>query len=372
MGRELKEFLINKIAAGPLRFYDFMKYALYHPCWGYYVKDKVKIGKEGDFYTSPHVHNAFGHCIADQLHEMWTICHKPRDFYLVEVGPGTGLLASDILEYCQKHEDFFAAIKYVLMETSPYMIEIQKNKLEKYAAKCIWIKSLASLNSFTGVVFSNELLDAFPVHKVTKIDDELKEVYINYQDGSFYETPGEISTHDIMVYINELNIELKDGQELEINLEAKGWLTELALKLDKGFVITIDYGYKTSELDEPFRFKGTLMSYYHHTSTEDVLRHPGEQDITSHVNFSGLKHFGEKAGLQTAGYTSQMRFLINLGIANKMTLGPDAEGVKNSLALKRLTMPDGMGERFKVLVQYKGLEVTKLKGLSGFFDTLKI
>lgn len=372
MGNELKDFLINKITAGPLRFYDFMKYALYHPDWGYYVKDKTKIGKEGDFYTSPHVHNAFGYCIAEQLYEMWLICNKPKNFQLIEMGPGTGLLASDILDYSQKYEEFFAATKYILIETSPYMTKLQKKLLKKYASKCIWNESIVNIDSFIGVVFSNEFFDAFPVHKVAKIGDELKEVYVNYLDGSFYETYGEISSHEIVKYINELQIELKDGQELEINLKAGKWLAELSSKLHKGFVITIDYGYKTDELQEPFRFKGTLMSYFNHTNTEDVLKNPGNQDITSHVNFSALKHFGEKVGLKTAGYTSQMRFLINLGIADKMNLGSGLEGIKNSLALKRLTMPDGMGERFKVLVQYKGLEAPKIKGLNGFFNALKI
>ncbi|KUO48960.1 MAG: hypothetical protein APF76_10005 [Desulfitibacter sp. BRH_c19] len=372
MSQELREYLIEHIANKPLRFYDFMKIALYHPIWGYYVKDKPKIGREGDFYTSPNVHSAFGHCIAEQLYEMWTICKKPKEFYLVEMGPGTGLLAKDILDYSQDYGDYYDAIAYVLIETSPYMTDVQKRQLEGHAGKCRWENSISKINNFTGIVFSNELVDAFPIHKVTQLDGKLKEIYIQYENGAFCEEIGELSNNDIADYLDELHISLEDEQEIEVNLDAINWLEEVASKLEKGFLITIDYGYKTKELEEPFRFKGTLMSYSNHTNTQDVLLNPGEQDITSHVNFSAIKHYGEKTGLQTAGYTSQMRFLVNLNIADKMKLGSDLEGVKNSYALKRLTMPDGMGEKFKVLIQHKDIEVKGLKGLNGFFSTLKI
>lgn len=373
MSKELEEYLIDHIANKPLRFYDFMRIALYHPNWGYYLKDKPKIGKEGDFYTSTNVHSAFGHCIAEQLYEMWTTINKPKEFYLVEMGPGTGLLANDILDYLKdNHGEYYDKIHYRLIETSSYMADVQKQQLENHAHKCRWENSITKLNKFTGVVFSNELVDALPIHKVTQLDGKLQEIYIEYENGAFYEKVGELSNNDIAEYLAELHISLEDGQELEVNLDALAWLQEVASKLEKGFLITIDYGYQTRELEEPFRFKGTLMSYANHTNSQDVLSNPGEQDITSHVNFSAIKHYGEKVGLKTAGYTSQMRFLVNLNIADKIKLGSDYQGVKNSYALKRLTMPDGMGERFKVLIQSKGIEAKCLKGLTGFFSTLKI
>ncbi|MEW6624382.1 MAG: SAM-dependent methyltransferase [Bacillota bacterium] len=335
------------------------------------MQNRPKIGSSGDFYTSPHVHSGFGYCIAEQIHEMWQVCQSPEKFFIVEFGPGTGLLARDILTYLQKaHYEMFQCTEYHLVETSLYLLHLQKDELAEYHEKCFWSESISHLPLCEGVFLSNEFLDAFPVHKLKKINDEIREIYVTYTDGAFQEVPGVISNPLIMDYMVRLRILLEEGQEIEVNLDGVKWLGEAALKLQKGFIITIDYGYTTKELTEPFRFEGTLMSYVNHRSTADVLSDPGKQDITAHVNFSALMDFGEEYGLKTCGYTSQMRFLANLNIFER-TKNFQGLSQKDILGIKRLIMPEGMGERFKVLIQSKGFCDCSLTGLKGIFSALK-
>lgn len=369
MSKELEQIIIEKIEYSPITFYEFMQTALYHDEWGYYINSKPKIGRSGDFYTSPNVHSAFGYCIAEQIFEMWGLCNKPSNFKLVEMGPGTGLLAKDILTYLQNYKELFDGLQYILVETSPYLKGIQEKELSSFINKCLWIDTIENLDSLVGVFFSNELVDAFPVHKITLKNGIIKEIYVNYKDGTFIEELGPVSNKKIYTYIEKLGFDLQEEQEIEVNLDAIDWLRNISKALKKGFLITIDYGYKAQELLEPFRFKGTLMSYAKHSKSENVLDNPGEQDITAHVNFSALMDAGKEFGLHTAGYTSQMRFLVNLNIHEKAS-----NNIKDIYAIKRLIMPNGMGERFKVLIQYKGLNEQELKltGLQGFFKPLSL
>jgi SAM-dependent MidA family methyltransferase len=376
MIQELNAFIKTELNTKKVSFYDFMTWALYHPKWGYYSRKAPQIGLQGDFYTSPHVHPAFGYCIADQLFQMWKACGSPKKFSIVEAGPGTGLLARDILEYIEKyHDDLYQALSFYLIESSSYLTAVQQSTLGQFSLKCIWATTLqqTGLRNMTGVILSNEFVDALPVRKLRIINGKPMESYIKFEDGVFAEKYMEVSDHEVLDYLKRLGISFAEGQQLEVNLDVLHVLLEVSQVLGKGFVITIDYGYLAGELREPFRHDGTLMSYKNHCATQDVLSNPGEQDITAHVNFSALMDYGKDFGIETTGYTTQMRFLINLGVLekarnNSASIGQNA---KHTLAVKRLIMPEGMGERFKVLIQHKGLKNPDLKGIKGFFDPLK-
>lgn len=370
MDKDLSSEIIKMIKAeGPLTFAEFMAQALYHPRLGYYNKPKVKIGRAGDYYTSPGVHAAFGGCLAKQFWEMWHVLGQPEVFSLIEFGPGDGQLAKDILDYISDHYPvFYQAIRYHLVEISPYHRDLQFDKLQGHLNVFWPDSSTLGKGEHLGCIFSNEFVDALPVHRVV-YDGNLKELYVTVEGTGFGELLGGLSKPELQSYLDEQNILLEDKQELEINLAALQWLELAAASLKRGFVLTVDYGYQAAELAMPQLQRGTLVCYYKHQVVNSPYQNVGEQDITSHVNFTALQHFGGKFNLNTVGLTTQMKFLVGLGILQL----PDnptqsyVERQKALLAIKRLIMPQGMGESFRVLIQYKGPQETfVLQGLQDF------
>lgn len=358
----LSEIIIQKIhKEGPIPFREFMEMALYYPGLGYYTIDRDKIGKQGDFYTSPNVSSAFGEMLGRQLEEMYQILGE-REFTVVEMGAGMGLLSMDVLEYLKKNAELYRNLDYCIIEKSPAMQKEQRNRLGN---KVRWCNSIHELSGMTGCIFSNELVDAFPVHQV-EMGDELMEVFVDH-DGGFLEVLKPAS-HELKEYLGELCVALPHGYRTEINLDAVRWIEDIASSIKKGYVITIDYGYPSSELYQEYRNRGTIMCYYRHTENEDPYQHIGEQDITSHVNFSALERRGNKKGLKLCGFTDQMHFLMGLGIEEylmKLQENEPENYLKKMLPVKTLMME--MGETFKVLIQNKGLECKGLSGLN--FDS---
>lgn len=355
-----------------------MELALYHPEEGYYTSGRCLIGREGDFYTAPDVSPLFGAMLARQMVEMWKVMGEPERFDLVEFGPGKGTLARDILTYIKaEHPRFFSALTYYGVEVSPSFAvqqqEILSRSFDSENVKICWVKDLSLIGSesgITGCIFSNELIDAFPVHRVRKVAGKLKEIYVGLEEGGFMELPGPLSKPQLGTYFSELGAELEDGQTAEVNLNALDWLKKVAANLRRGFVLTIDYGLETRELYDPVRFDGTLRCFSKHCLTTDPYQRPGQQDITAHVNFSALIKWGENYGLLTAGLVPLARFLINLGLLETVEGQDDfqynPEALKKTMAIKQLIMPHGMGSIFKVLIQYKGLtEPPVLTGLKG-------
>jgi len=225
-------------------------------------------------------------------------------------------------------------------------------------------------DGITGCFLSNELVDAFPVHIVEKRDAKLKEVYLCLKDDGFAEVLDTLSSPEIECYFERLGIELLEGQRAEVNLRAVEWMKWVAKSLNTGFAITIDYGYPADELYAPDRSKGTFLCYYKHKMVEDPFINIGEQDMTSHVDFSTLMMTGEGCGLMTAGFTDQMHFLFGLGIGKSIEeigekASTEADALSARLLIKNLIMPGRMGNVFKVLVQYKGFDsAPELSGLN--------
>lgn len=364
--RMTSEIIIKKIRQkGPISFHDFMEMALYYPELGYYTSAGDKIGKTGDYYTGPNISSVFGEMLGRQIEEMWHILGE-NEFTVIEMGAGTGLLSCDVLGYLRKNKELYQDIDYRIVEKSPAMREEQKKRIKE---KVRWEDSLEGLAGMTGCIFSNELVDAFPVHQVV-MGNELMEVYVGYKDG-FFETlkPASLEIKD---YLNEQGVVLPEGYRTEINLDAIKWIEMVSKCLKRGFVITIDYGYPSTELYQDYRSSGTLMCYYKHTANDNPYQHIGEQDITSHVNFSALERRGRKNALELCGFTDLAHFLLGLGIEGyleKLKVSDPENYLKKMLNIKALMME--MGETFKVLVQKKDVESKELSGLKRTEPTKK-
>lgn len=356
---------------GPITFARFMELALYHPQFGYYMRPSdpgtERIGWDGDFYTSSDVHPILGQAMAKQAAQVDALLGYPDPFTIVEMGPGKGLLAKHLLSHCQQMSKSLAErLRYVLIECSPAMRALQQEQLKpwlRHSGPVSWLEDISSLapGSITGLMFSNELTDAFPVHRVEKVGHGLKEIFVEVRDGRFVERLQEVSTPEIKDYFRGLHIDLPEGYRTEINLRALVWMRQVAASMNRGVVITIDYGHSAEDLYGPQRSKGTLLCYRSQMASEDPFVRVGLQDMTAHVDFTTLATAGEEAGLSVTGFTNQMSFLMGLGVEEMIAqLTPETPEFRAAL---HLLTPEGMGRTFKILVQHKGLEAPTLDGL---------
>ena len=342
---------------GPIPFRDFMEMCLYYPDLGYYTSSAEKIGVNGDYYTSSNVSPAFGAMVARQLEEMWNILGEP-EFNVVECGAGTGSMCCDILNYLNK-TPLAGSLCYHIVEKNHQTNNLNPDAFEN---EIKFHDTLGEVQGLTGCIISNELVDNLPVHLV-EMRDDLMEVYVDYRNGFkevFYPVGEELGS-----FLDELDIVVPAGHRMEICLDSICWLEEISRSMDKGFIITIDYGFTTSDYLNN-RKKGTLMCYRRHAVSDDPYSHIGSQDITTFANFPALRHWGSKYGLEFSGLTSQAEFLLALGyldfIDHQVIDGSIAlEALKESIRAKKLLL--SMGERYKVLIQRKNLSSSKLTGL---------
>jgi SAM-dependent MidA family methyltransferase len=356
--------------SGPITFAEYMRECLYHPLHGYYSQPEAR--RFADYYTSVDVHPIFGRLLARQFAEMWEHLGRPSEFQLVEAAAGTGRLAAHILEFAQaKLPYFYHALHYVAFERSPARWTQLTARLAPHIAqgRCQnTIEMPAKIR--VGCVFSNEVLDALPVHRVIQLDGRLQEIFVATDGGTFSEVRMPLSTCAISEYFAAQGISLIEGQRAEAALEACAWVTEIGRRLERGFVLTIDYGHEGLELFDAHHMAGTVLAYANHRASEEYFAAPGQQDLTSHVNFTALRLWGGRVGLSTLGLVSQTAFLLALGQGNEFADLYD-EGITETergrarLQLKTLIYPEGMGERFHVLLQQKGQPRATLTGLSG-------
>jgi SAM-dependent MidA family methyltransferase len=362
----LNDILLQRIARqGRITFAEFMTACLYEPGLGYYTSPGRKVGAEGDFYTSISVHAAFGRVIAREIAQMWRCMDSPETFTLVECGAGNGRLACDIMDYLAEREaSLHGSLRLVLVEKEPSLESAQREMLAAHAERVTWLSpdEFASRRfTFSGCLYSNELIDALPVHRVMMTASSLQEIYITSKDGALCEECGPLSTPHISDYLARISIELHPGQQAEINLAAPAWLASASQALQKGFILTIDYGFPAAELFAPHRTRGTLLCYHRHQTEENPYIRLGRQDITAHVDFTTLMKCGENLGLQTEWFGEQYRFLLSTGIVEEIEAversdASDEHKLKLRLALKKLIMPEGgMGDTFRILIQSKGV-----------------
>jgi SAM-dependent MidA family methyltransferase len=370
--------------SGPISFARFMELALYHPTFGYYMRfqDKTdaerpagelglgedRIGWSGDYYTSCDVSPVLANSVAKQIAQMDELLGRPDPFTVIEMGAGKGVLPRDVLAACGSMGSLSSRLRYVIIERSPMMQASQQRLLGPWigARNCVtWLRSLADLPSdyVEGVFLSNELVDAFPVHRVRMIGGEPREIWVDYVDGRFCERLQACST-DVADYLHRLatlDVTPADDACADINVQAIPWMKEVARVLRRGFVVTIDYGHLAHDLYGPERKKGTLLCYYHQTASDDPYRRVGLQDMTAHVDFTMLAMVGEAEGLHVTGFTNQMSFLASLGVERVLeSFEPGSAEFQSVLQLLR---PNGMGSTFKVLIQHKGMGRPELDGL---------
>ncbi len=292
------------------------------------------------------------------------------------MGGGNGTFAADFLQHCQIiSPEFFGRLSYSLVERSPSLQVLQQSRIREAMGnwgegQLSWVSSVEHLDadSVTGVMFSNELVDAFPVHRVAFHKDHLQEIFIDFSEGQFVERLGPLSSPKLEEYVHRHHIVLQEGQASELHVAAEQWVSQVARVLCKGVVITIDYGHTGSDYYAADRKDGTLLCYYQHAVSTDPYTRVGEQDMTAHVNFSALAKAGEECRLSLVGFTTLANWLMGLGV-EECVQDDDSES-KEVQALSQLLRPHGMGTTFKVLVQIKGIEPTPLQGLRyrAFFD----
>jgi len=358
----LVELLRNRIEAdGAISFHDYMETVLYHPQLGYYAS-REPVGREGDYLTSPEVHPIFGALVAKQVAQCWDLMGRPDRFDLIEQGAGSGALASDILRWAARREpDFARALRYRIVEISASLRRRQQETLS--SANVEWLDELPE--AFEGCLLSNELLDSFPVHRVVCRGGQLEEIYVLLRYGRFGET-ARPAGDEISTYFAALGIMPGDGCTAEVNQRAVDWMRSVAGALTRGFVLTFDYGYPAQELYAPWRRDGTLLCFYRHNPSTDPYARIGKQDMTAHIDFTSLIRAGVAQGLETAGFTTQARFLANMGIGAGVEAAAKSELEEyyaRRRAVQELIDPAGLG-RIRVLAQRKDVPAAPLSGFA--------
>lgn len=344
---------------GRITFARFMQSCLYSPADGFYSTRNSEISDH--FGTSATVHPAFGALIARQLEQMWRLLGEPPKFHLIEVGAGDGSLARSIVAACRATASRFGeALVYV---ASDYQPEWSSDRDQDAGSGIQQVKteSLRPFRNVVGCVLCNELIDNLPFHRFAIQNGSVKEIYVAAEGEGFVEVLGEPSTPRIQERLDGLGLSLPEGYRGEVNLATEIWLSDVSRVLDRGFVLTIDYGDLAPGVYSPQNANGTLVCYRQHASGNDPFQDVGQQDITCHVDFTSLIRMGEWHGLATLGYTRQAQFLQNLGfhamVDSLPTLGLSAARAElNRIAMMSLVDPEEYGD-FKVLVQAKGQSV---------------
>lgn len=353
----LQQLILERIAReGPLTFAEYMRLALYEPGSGYYTSGQTRIGWEHDYITNADISELFAHCLGRQLALCWEMLKRPAPFVVLEQGAGRDTLSERVRDWAKREESACArALVYIATDICNGQDSLHPMDLPR-----------------AHVLFSNELLDAFPVHLVEVREGQLYEVYVVSRQGQLAEELAPPSSPQVASYLDEARIPWRTfptGWRAEINLQAQDWLGQAVGLLEcHGFLLTIDYGEKARQLYTPERRRGTLLCSTHHQTNEDPLRLPGTQDITAHVDFSALISRGRALGLRLHRYSTQRAWLQDCGLADELakirardfapadTCRASDQGQVALLGWYNLrqcagvlTDPEGMGN-FKVLV----------------------
>jgi SAM-dependent MidA family methyltransferase len=356
---------------GPIPFSRYMELCLYDPELGYYSRNAQQFGKAGDFYTSSDVHAVFGRLLARQFDEMWRALGSPERVDLVELGPGRGLFAQDVLAWSEKKfPDCFHSLRYVLVENSAALRQRIKetlaDHLESGKAELSTLAALEeeSTRKTPAILFANEFFDALPV-EILSTKGTLR---IGTRDGHFIETWVQSAAEELE-FLDRYSVHPGPDERIEAPLAAQQFMERIAASIERGFLLAIDYGY-TREEQLAGRHRGTLKALRQHSVSANPYEAPGEQDITADVNFSALAAAMEKHGMQAERLVTQSHFLMGIGESNQFADAFEEcrlpqERAKVALQLKHLVTPAGMGESFQVLIAGKGVGLERIKALSG-------
>ncbi|MCS6805569.1 MAG: SAM-dependent methyltransferase [Acidobacteriota bacterium] len=338
-----------------------MQTALYDPEDGYYTR-RQQIGGRGDFYTNANIHPLFGVLLAEKLVVLLNGLPDSSEPMFIEVGAGTGLLAEHVLRHLEReHHEWFERITYVMVEASPAMKQVEQERLQ-HMPNITW-KSFDEFEAgtVTGIIFSNELIDAMPVHRLQWRNGRFHELYVDWRDGRWIWVAGPCSCQEVEAFVMNWSLGLDEGQVIEVNLNALRYLELIARLLKHGYLLTIDYGDRRERLFSAARREGTVRSFYRHVLIDDVLERIGDQDITASVDFTTLIEHGERVGLRLVEFKTQRQFLLEQGLMERLAAmresgGAGVEFYQSLLAAKHLLMPGALGDHFKVLIQQKACD----------------
>ena len=345
-------------------FAEFMELALYWPQGGYYSSGQP-FGRLGDYFTSPCVHPVFGTLLMRQFKEIWVGLGRPNPFLLVEIGGGNGLLASDVLRSAKEESpEFLECLRYVLIDPSSLRgVEDDLGvELRNHITRII--SSVIPIHEFSGCVFCNELIDAFPVHRVVSQNGKLYEIYVSLDEhGNFTERVGLPSTPLLEARLSSLGVDLSEGYKTEINLRVTEWLGELASVFARGVFLLIDYGYDAGTFYSKERKQGTLQYYHNHAIVNDPYHFVGKQDMSAHVDFTTLQQTAQSNGFTILGSATQQHFLYNLGFSHFIDYLSRNNMYQTKHDVETLVDPEGLGG-FLVVAMEKGVTNIKLTGFS--------
>jgi SAM-dependent MidA family methyltransferase len=373
---DLSTIIRSEIEAhdGRITLARFMELALYHPEFGYYLSAERKPGRGGDFLTSPEASPLYGITVSRQIVEFWERMGRPQDFSIREYGSGVGGLAYDILAgLSDAAPELFASVKYRLVERNRNR---QAQALTAFRdvglIDHIIDESDVSLESISGVILANEVSDAFPAHRLTFEAGRLREAWIVSADDGFRFEDGPVSPEGeaAVQQLTDGGVVLVEGGIYDVSPDASIWFRGACRHLERGYALVIDYGYEATELYRNHRLAGTLRGYFEHTVTDEPLSNVGSQDLTTHVDFTALRHAGEEAGLIFAGLTTQGAFLAGLGLGDHLVALQAESGTSMSeylatqAVVARLIDPGGLG-RFRILIMARDAPIEPpLRGFS--------
>jgi SAM-dependent MidA family methyltransferase len=345
---------------GPITFREWMTAALYDESYGYYCReDRVPQGRAGDYRTAPESSPLFAATFADYFSRLFADLKWPDSWTIFEAGSGGGEFAYGVLSSLRRHDPrIFAATKYIIDEISPAARQRASERLTEFSEQ-VTFRRLADIDApvTAGVVFSNEIIDAFPVHRVVMREGNLRELFVGVNEKDFVWVEADLEP-SVAEYCQRIGLKLAKGQTAEINLEAERFVARAAGLLERGYVLTVDYGAERKALlDSSARPEGTLRAFHRHQMIDDVLARPGEQDLTTTVDWTQITEAGERVGLRTTRLERLDQFLLIEGLLSRlmeMSSTLDApESVRLSTSARELVLPTGLAASFQVCVQEK-------------------
>jgi SAM-dependent MidA family methyltransferase len=355
MTSDFADLLRETIASAPdrcLPWAQVMDLALYHPEHGYYAGKPRRVGRSGDFYTAVSVGPLYGQLLAAVAAEVWQSLGAPGDFTLIEQGAHDGQLAEDLWRGWP-HE---TKPRYLIVEPQAGYREVQRARLQPLMGERVaWVESLLELGvgralcSPTAFFLSNELPDAFPVHRVRWSGGQWRELAVT-PDHVWVEV--DIADPDVGAEIQRLPTDLPEGYTTEVHPASVQWMESLARAPFRGAVLIADYGYEAPEYYAPERSDGTLRRYQTHRTDGEVLKDLGRCDLTAHINFTRLIEVAEDAGLTVRQFQDQGRFLTHAATPWLRSLEgrvPDAATLGLLRQFQSLTHPGHMGAAFRLL-----------------------
>jgi SAM-dependent MidA family methyltransferase len=352
-----------------------MQTALYDEREGYYCRqDRIRQGRAGDYRTAPETSPLFAATFARYFAKLFVELGSPARFTIIECGAGAGQFAHGVLNSLRsQHPEVFSATSYLIDEIAARSREQIAARLVEFSDRVTFRSPSVSegqlpdralpygraSDPITGIIFSNELIDAFPVHRVIGRSGTLKELCVGLNDSDdFVWTENDVSL-SVAEYCERIQLRLAEGQIYEINLEAEDFSQRASSLIERGWIITVDYGATRSDLiNDPNRFKGTLRTFHRHQLGDDALSHPGEQDLTTTVDWTQMIEAGKQNGFEEARLQSLDQFLLAEGVIEELqeavaTISDQTDLFNFNARVRELIMPTGMAAHFQVLVQRK-------------------